>query len=34
MLSGIGVENPTDGDDVFSVYRRAKAEADAAVIAK
>jgi hypothetical protein len=34
MLSGIGVENPPDGDDVFSVYLRAKAEADAAVIAK
>jgi uncharacterized protein YbjT (DUF2867 family) len=33
MLSGIGVENPPDGDDVFSVYLRAKAEADAAVMA-
>ena len=33
MLSGIGAENPPDGDDVFSVYLRAKAEADAAVIA-
>ena len=33
MLSGIGVENPPDGDDVSSVYLRAKAEADAAVIA-
>jgi uncharacterized protein YbjT (DUF2867 family) len=31
MLSGIGVENPPDGDDVFAVYLRAKAEADAAV---
>ena len=31
MLSGIGVENPPDGDAVFSVYLRAKAEADAAV---
>jgi uncharacterized protein YbjT (DUF2867 family) len=31
MLSGIGVENPSDGDDVFAVYLRAKAEADAAV---
>jgi uncharacterized protein YbjT (DUF2867 family) len=33
MLSGIGVENPPDGDDVFAVYLRAKAEADAAVMA-
>jgi uncharacterized protein YbjT (DUF2867 family) len=33
MLSGIGVENPPDSDDVFAVYLRAKAEADAAVIA-
>jgi uncharacterized protein YbjT (DUF2867 family) len=33
MLSGIGVENPPDGDDVLSVYLRAKAETDAAVIA-
>jgi uncharacterized protein YbjT (DUF2867 family) len=33
MLSGIGVENPPDGDDVFSVYLRAKAEADAALMA-
>lgn len=33
MLSGIGAENPPDGDDVFSAYLRAKAEADAAVIA-
>ena len=33
MLSGIGVENPPDGDDVFSVYLRAKAQADAAVMA-
>jgi hypothetical protein len=22
MLSGIGVENPPDGDDVFNVYLR------------
>ncbi|HUE28182.1 MAG TPA: NAD(P)H-binding protein, partial [Solirubrobacteraceae bacterium] len=29
MLSGIGVENPPDGDDVVAVYLRAKAEADA-----
>ena len=33
MLSGIGVQNPPDGDDVFSVYLRAKAEADAAAMA-
>ncbi len=33
MLSSIGVENPPDDDDVFSVYLRAKAEADAAVTA-
>ena len=33
MLSGVGVENPPDGDDVYSVYLRAKAEADAAVTA-
>ena len=33
MLSGIGVENPPDGDDAFSVYLRAKAQADAAVMA-
>jgi uncharacterized protein YbjT (DUF2867 family) len=33
MLSGIGVENPPDGDDVYSVYLRAKAEADGAVTA-
>jgi uncharacterized protein YbjT (DUF2867 family) len=33
MLSSIGAENPPDGDDVFSVYLRAKAEADAAVMA-
>lgn len=33
MLSGIGVEDPPGGDDVFSVYLRAKSEADRAVIA-
>jgi uncharacterized protein YbjT (DUF2867 family) len=33
MLSGIGVEDPADDDDVFSVYLRAKAAADAAVSA-
>lgn len=31
MVSGAGVENPPGGDDVFEVYLRAKAEADAAV---
>ena len=31
MVSGAGVENPPRGDDVFEVYLRAKAEADAAV---
>jgi nucleoside-diphosphate-sugar epimerase len=33
MLSGMGAENPPDGDDVFSVYLRAKGQADAAVMA-
>ena len=33
MVSGAGVENPPSGDDVFAVYMRAKAEADAAVTA-
>jgi uncharacterized protein YbjT (DUF2867 family) len=28
MVSSVGAENPPDGDDVFSVYLRAKAEAD------
>jgi nucleoside-diphosphate-sugar epimerase len=31
MVSGAGVENPPDGDEVFEVYLRAKAEADAAL---
>jgi nucleoside-diphosphate-sugar epimerase len=31
IVSSIGAENPPDGEDVFSVYLRAKAEADAAV---
>jgi nucleoside-diphosphate-sugar epimerase len=31
IVSSIGSESPPDGDDVFSVYLRAKAEADAAV---
>src|ERR1700749_2643696 len=30
IVSGAGAENPPDGDDVFSVYLRAKAEAAAA----
>lgn len=33
MISAVGAEDPPDGDDVFSVYLRAKAEADAAVMA-
>lgn len=31
VISSVGAESPPDGDDVFSVYLRAKAEADAAV---
>jgi nucleoside-diphosphate-sugar epimerase len=31
IVSSIGAEDPPDGDDVFSVYQRAKAEADRAV---
>jgi uncharacterized protein YbjT (DUF2867 family) len=31
MISGAGVENPPDGDEVFAVYLRAKADADAAL---
>jgi uncharacterized protein YbjT (DUF2867 family) len=31
MVSSIGAENPPGGDDTFSVYLRAKAEADAAL---
>lgn len=31
MISAIGAEDPPDGDDVSSVYLRAKAEADAAL---
>ena len=31
IISSIGAEDPPPGDDVFSVYLRAKAEADAAV---
>jgi nucleoside-diphosphate-sugar epimerase len=33
IISSVGAENPPSGDDVFSVYLRAKAEADAAVSA-
>ncbi|HEX6698294.1 MAG TPA: SDR family oxidoreductase [Solirubrobacteraceae bacterium] len=33
MVSSVGAEAPPDGDDVFSVYLRAKAQADAAVTA-
>jgi uncharacterized protein YbjT (DUF2867 family) len=32
IVSSVGAENPPDDDDVFSVYLRAKAEADAAVV--
>jgi uncharacterized protein YbjT (DUF2867 family) len=31
MISSIGAENPPDGADVFSVYLRAKADADGAL---
>ncbi len=31
IVSAVGAENPPDGDDVFSVYLRAKADADRAV---
>jgi uncharacterized protein YbjT (DUF2867 family) len=33
MVSSVGAEAPPDGDDVFSVYLRAKAEADQALVA-
>ncbi|MEA2362754.1 MAG: hypothetical protein QOD71_1899 [Thermoleophilaceae bacterium] len=33
MISSVGAENPPDDDDVFSVYLRAKAEADAVLVA-
>jgi nucleoside-diphosphate-sugar epimerase len=33
MVSGAGVEDPPAGDEVFEVYLRAKAEADAAIAA-
>jgi uncharacterized protein YbjT (DUF2867 family) len=32
IVSSVGAEDPPSGDDVFSVYLRAKAEADVAVI--
>jgi uncharacterized protein YbjT (DUF2867 family) len=32
MISSLGAENPPDGDDTFSVYLRAKAEADRALM--
>lgn len=31
MISSVGAEDPPDGEDVFSVYLRAKAEADSAL---
>ena len=31
MISSVGAESPPDGDDVFSVYLRAKAQADLAL---
>ena len=33
MVSSIGAEDPPDGDDVFAVYLRAKAEADRELMA-
>jgi uncharacterized protein YbjT (DUF2867 family) len=33
IVSSVGAESPPDDDDVFSVYLRAKAEADAGVMA-
>lgn len=33
IVSSVGAESPPDGDEVFDVYLRAKAEADAAVTA-
>jgi nucleoside-diphosphate-sugar epimerase len=32
IISGAGVEKPPSGDEVFAIYLRAKAEADAAVV--
>ncbi len=33
MVSSVGAEDPPDGDDVFSTYLRAKAQADEALLA-
>jgi uncharacterized protein YbjT (DUF2867 family) len=33
MVSSVGAEDPPDGDDVFAVYLRAKAEADRELMA-
>jgi uncharacterized protein YbjT (DUF2867 family) len=33
IVSSVGAESPPDGNDVFSIYLRAKAEADAALMA-
>jgi nucleoside-diphosphate-sugar epimerase len=33
MISSVGAEKPPDDDDVFSIYLRAKAEADRALVA-
>jgi uncharacterized protein YbjT (DUF2867 family) len=33
IVSSVGAENPPDGDEVFAVYLRAKADADKAVMA-
>jgi nucleoside-diphosphate-sugar epimerase len=33
MISGAGAENPPSGDEVFEIYLRAKADADAAITA-
>ena len=33
MVSSVGAEDPPDGDDVFAVYLRAKAEADQELMA-
>jgi uncharacterized protein YbjT (DUF2867 family) len=32
MVSAVGAENPPEGDDVYGVYLRAKAEADRALM--
>src|SRR4051812_4462736 len=33
IVSSVGAENPPDGDEVFAIYQRAKAEADQALMA-